>query len=346
MSEYRFHLQKYKPGCKLSCPSCGKKRCFVKYVDDEGKVIFPDTVGKCDHENSCGYHYTPKEFFHDNPEALPKLDDGNAPLYNKVKATVGIKKSQPAPPSIIPPELMKQSLAGYGINPLFAYLCGVMGKEEANRLFRLYQVGTSKKWGGSTVYWQIDVNSKIRTGKIMNYDRKTGHRIKEPQSYVTWVHSEVRLPDFHLVQCLFGEHLLPLRPDAPVMLVESEKTAIIMSHFIPDYLWLATGGKNGCFNETAIKVLSGRKVVLMPDLGATEEWLKKSRMLESICESVTVFDGLEKSATDEQRQFGLDIADFYLMEPTKHQILEDMIRRNPAVKLLIEKLDLEICDEE
>lgn len=63
MSEYRFHLQKYKYGSKISCPSCGKPRCFVKYVDAEGKIVFPDNVGKCDHENSCGYHYTPKEYF-------------------------------------------------------------------------------------------------------------------------------------------------------------------------------------------------------------------------------------------------------------------------------------------
>ena len=63
MSEYRFHLQKYKYGSKISCPSCGKPRCFVKYVDAEGEIAFPGNVGKCDHENSCGYHYTPKEYF-------------------------------------------------------------------------------------------------------------------------------------------------------------------------------------------------------------------------------------------------------------------------------------------
>ena len=51
MSEYRFHLQKYKYGSKISCPSCGKPRCFVKYVDAEGEIAFPGNVGKCDHVN-------------------------------------------------------------------------------------------------------------------------------------------------------------------------------------------------------------------------------------------------------------------------------------------------------
>ena len=70
MSEYRFHLQKYRPGSKTTCPSCGKSRCFVRYIDEQGSISFPGNVGKCDHENSCGYHYTPKEYFKDNPDVL------------------------------------------------------------------------------------------------------------------------------------------------------------------------------------------------------------------------------------------------------------------------------------
>lgn len=62
MNEYRFHLQKYAAGknTKQTCPQCGKKRCFVRYVDEEGEIGFPDYVGRCDHEDSCGYHYTLK----------------------------------------------------------------------------------------------------------------------------------------------------------------------------------------------------------------------------------------------------------------------------------------------
>lgn len=67
MSEYRFHLQKYRPGSKTACPECGRKACFTRYVDEEAQVSFSDNVGKCDHINSCGYHYTPKEYFQDNP---------------------------------------------------------------------------------------------------------------------------------------------------------------------------------------------------------------------------------------------------------------------------------------
>ena len=48
MSEYRFHLQKYRPGSKTTCPSCGKSRCFVRYIDEQGNICFPENVGKCD----------------------------------------------------------------------------------------------------------------------------------------------------------------------------------------------------------------------------------------------------------------------------------------------------------
>ncbi len=165
-------------------------------------------------------------------------------------------------------------------------------------------------------------------------------------SEVTWAHSALKLPDFHLVQCLFGEHLLRERPTAYVGIVESEKTALIMSHFMPDFLWLATGGMDGCFNEKTMQVLRGRNVVLFPDLGGKEKWQKKAQVLIPICKRVLMSEAIEEQATDEHRGAGLDIADFFLMKATPHEILSDMIRRNVAVKLLVEKLGLEICNEE
>ena len=178
----------------------------------------------------------------------------------------------------------------------------------------------------------------------MLYDSSTGHRIKEPHSYIGWAHSELKLTNFHLRQCLFGEHLLNTSGTAPVMLVESEKTAVIMSHFIPDYIWLATGGKNGCFNSEAMQVLRGRDVTLVPDLGAAVRWKEKARMLSGIAKSVTVSDMLEQIATEEQRKQGLDIADFFLFSPTKRQMLHLMIEKNPAVQLLIDEFGLELIE--
>ena len=46
-----------------------------------------------------------------------------------------------------------------------------------------------------------------------------------------------------MTQCLFGEHLLTRYLERIVALVEAEKTAVIGAGFIPEYVWLATGGR-------------------------------------------------------------------------------------------------------
>ena len=166
MSEYRFHLQKYKYGSKISCPSCGKPRCFVKYVDAEGEIVFPGNVGKCDHENSCGYHYTPKEYFNDYPDVLSR-NQGVSESFRVTACKSVEKKPVCIAPSYIASSYVDKSLSHYEINPLYRYLCNVFGEEETIRLFQLYRIGTSAKWGGSAVFWQIDMNGLVRTGKIM-----------------------------------------------------------------------------------------------------------------------------------------------------------------------------------
>lgn len=217
---------------------------------------------------------------------------------------------------------MERTLTNYDMNPLYIYLSGVLSKDETSRIFQLYHVGTSKKWGGSTVYWQIDWKGNVRTGKIMLYDSTTGHRVKEPRSYVSWVHTELKLQDYNLKQCLFGEHLLSEKPTKPVAIVESEKSALIATHYMPEFIWLATGGMHGCFKSDVVNVLIGRSVMLCPDLGAKEVWQAKMPLLTSVCSKVVLSDSLEQCATDEQRKYGLDIADFLLMTDTPQMILD------------------------
>ena len=337
MADYRFHLQKYKPGSKISCPACGRKQCFTRYVDEEGVVAFPDVVGICDHINSCGYHYSPKAFFADHP------DMNTSSGFDRYRVIP--QRQKPVElflPSYVSKDIMTQTMTNYESNPLFLYLSGIWGEVKTAQLMTHYNVGTSKKWGGSAVFWQVDIKGLIRTGKIMLYDSQTGHRVKEPNSHVCWVHSELKLTNFHLRQCLFGEHLLAKNSAGPIGIVESEKTAIICSAFVPDILWLATGGMNGCFNAETMSVLKDRNVTLFPDLGAYEIWNQKASILSGICQRVVVFEMLEKNATDEQKSRGLDIADFLLEEPSKHQIFQSMIQRNPVLQQFMDELELDM----
>jgi hypothetical protein len=82
---------------------------------------------------------------------------------------------------------------------------------------RMYGVGTAKD--SATVFWQRDTDNNVRTGKVIQY-KPDLHRNKDKPPY--WAHKALKLPDFNLTQCLFGEHLLAGN-DKPVAIVESEK---------------------------------------------------------------------------------------------------------------------------
>jgi len=122
----------------------------------------------------------------------------------------------------------------------------------------------------------------------------------------------LRLKDFKLRQCFFGEHLLNQFPDRSVAIVESEKTAILASVYFPQFVWLATGGKNGCrwSDRTVNNVLKKRNVVLFPDLGVYDDWKRQSELFD--VRSVRISDLLKKHASDSERKKGLDIADYLL----------------------------------
>ena len=95
-------------------------------------------------------------------------------------------------------------------------------------------------------------------------------------------------------------------PDAPVAIVESEKTAVIAQAKLPDYIWLATGSLTE-FKPSKLNVLRNRIVVAFPDLGGWEKWKKTAASLDF---PIIVSDYLKKHAMEDQRKQGLDIADF------------------------------------
>ncbi len=156
------------------------------------------------------------------------------------------------------------------------------------------------------------------------------------------MHSVLHKGDYNLKQCFFGEHLLPEDKSRPVALVESEKTALIASYYLPQFLWIASGGKNGCFNANSLSVLVGRSVVLFPDLGATDYWQSKIGLMKSYGIEVRMFDYLETNATENERKEGYDIADYLLKVKPDEAILQQMIKRNPVLKTLIDIFDLKL----
>lgn len=67
MNTPTYHLQKYNgPSTRYTCPSCGAKHRFTRYVDAYGWSQHP-SVGRCDRESACGYHKTPRDYFAEHP---------------------------------------------------------------------------------------------------------------------------------------------------------------------------------------------------------------------------------------------------------------------------------------
>ena len=293
-------------------------------------------MGRCDHEQKCGYHFTPRDYFEQNPSEKEKFAENSFGSYTP------IKEVKPVAISYMDLDIVNQSLRGYSANKLFQFLSAQFGETETLKLMEKYKVGTSKHWDGATVFWQMDYQNRVRTGKIMLYNPETGKRIKESYNHVTWVHSVLHKEDYNLKQCFFGEHLLSEDKSRPVALVESEKTAIIASYYLPQFLWIASGGKNGCFNANNQSVLTGRSVVLFPDLGATDYWQSKIGLMKSYGIEVQMFDYLEANASETERKEGYDIADYLLKVKPDEAVLQQMIKRNPALKILIEALDLKL----
>ncbi len=300
-------LQPYKGrNTRHTCPQCGKAGKFSRYIDpDTGQELHP-TVGKCNRAINCGYHYAPRQFFADRP------DSRAATTWQPQRLP---SRANPAPqpqPSKMDPRLLTLSKTSYHCNNFVKWLQSLFGVEVAAALADRYHVGTSKHWQGATVFWQVDAAGQVRAGKIMHYNAETGKRTKQPHSLITWVHTALKLEGYHLSQCLFGEHLLVQGDSRPVAIVESEKTAIICSAFMPRLVWLATGGI-GNLQAELFKPLRGREIVLFPDLGAYDHWQVKAAQLEGSTKPI-VSDFLEIHAPAQDRAKGYDLAD-YLVRP-------------------------------
>ena len=298
---YRYTLETYNGKNRYHCPSCQHKKKFSRYIDTEtGEHISPN-VGRCNRESKCGHHYTPKQYFQDNNISFDTIN----PVAYKQRTI-----APPKPVSFIPFHLFRASLKAHEANHFVQRLVSLFGAEVASGLVNRYFIGTSKHWNGATVFWQIDTNGKVRTGKIMLYNPTTGKRVKNLELPVYWVHKALKQPEFELKQCLFGEHLL-IDKTKPVAIVESEKTAVIASVYLPQFIWLASSGLNG-LNAEKCSVLKGRTVTLFPDVGCFDKWSSKAEEFSHLA-IFTVSNLLELKATETERIDGLDIAD-YLVE--------------------------------
>ena len=235
----RYSANKY-------CP-CGKSNNDGKFATVKGYKN--QSIGHC---HSCS-----KDFWSESGSLVP-LDKYTAP--RKI--------------DLMPEYYVEQSFSNHENIDFVKFLVNEFGTPKAEEIISKYYLCGSIKNPGAVIFWQIDKNKKVRTGKIMDYNPDSGKRI----GYPGWVHS--CFPDYSLKQCFFGEHLIQI--NKPVAIVESEKAACILSRCNPYFTWIATGGSNG-LNQRKCGALRGFDVTLFPDHGKYKEWKKKASEIGLKC---------------------------------------------------------------
>ena len=238
-------------------------------------------------------------------------------------------------------------------------------RERLETVINSYHVGHSKD--GKTIFWQIDEQGRVRTGKMMLY-KEDGHRDRETLHNFDWVHSALtRTGKYNperseMASTLFGMHLLDKYPHATINVVESEKSAIICATafgHLEQHIWMATGGLSMLSREKLKPIIERkRNIFLYPDHDGVERWKEQTKRIGYDRLHVnTEFLNKYWEPKDGEKA---DIADVLLRirgEPRQQSetyskeiqnginILERMIVENPSIGKLVSALDLEVVVE-
>lgn len=314
-----IELEKYH-GTKSrhTCPACNSRHCFVRYVGNDGNYLSED-VGRCNRESKCGYHYKPKQFFADNPmvRGESKTRSGKPKkrgLSNYGFADNNEKQTRETKTfDVIPFEDFKKTLGNYASNNFVQFLFDLFPDclEEIKDVLKMYFVGTHTDTRGSyTCFPSIDTQNRICRAKLIKFNPATGRRLKG-EFDTSSLPAMLKLKDFNYRQIFFGEHLLSKYPNKPVGIVEAEKTAIIASLCLPEFVWL------GCNSKTWLKPerlqrLGNRQIILYPDADGFASWQDIAFGGRRQGITVKVSKLIENHATDEQKASGYDPADYLI----------------------------------
>ncbi|MGI4759821.1 MAG: DUF6371 domain-containing protein [Janthinobacterium lividum] len=321
-SPYRYEFQPYAgSSSRATCPACGTARSFTRYVDTHTGELLPDRFGRCDRLVKCGHFRPPygsidglrTQRHHYTGVGFKQLSVALAPTQRLLA---------------LPQKVCQASLRHYERNQLARLLRDHFGATTATELCTRFRLGTSDHWSGACVFWLLDTQEQVLGGQVVLYD-ETGHTVKQPHRHTTWPHIALArayrqrgeaqpawLTEYATYgqksPCLFGlPQLATEAADKPIALVESAKTAIVATPYLPEFVWLATMGLSYLTAERLAPLL-GRRITLFPDAGALEQWQRKATSLRAKGFNIAVSDTVERLATLAERKAGLDLADVLL----------------------------------
>jgi hypothetical protein len=115
-----------------------------------------------------------------------------------------------------------------------------------------------------------------------------------------------------------------------IAIVEAEKTAVIASLELPDYTWLACGGKSH-LSVAKLARYARQRIVLFPDGDGFDQWSQIAGKARAQGVDVLVSDLLETELTAAQKAGGWDLAD-YLLESEEAVAIPPLVRPNFALE--------------
>ena len=241
-----------------------------------------------------------------------------------------------------------------------------VARHRVDKVLKAYHVGHSTA-NDMTIFWQIDENKRVRTGKMMLY-KTDGHRNRTEKYNFDWIHSALARrrydtdpwpypklynPDKQEARpCLFGLHLLDAYgKDATVCIVESEKTAILMAIQYGNHakqVWMACGGICNLSREKLKPIIDRhRRIVLYPDRDGIANWRIKMEQLHY--DNIAMHTEMVLRYWQPEDGLKADIADVVIRLVNNARTLTDMdqvTKEMPQAAPLIDKLNLELDNGE
>ena len=352
----------YPKGNCYKCFSCGAKGGVIEFLMEHEKLSYPDALRWLGKKYSIPVDDVPVDWTYTPKPAPP-----------------------PLPTLHLPVELMLRTQydANADTDNLIRWIYDGIRWDSVQRrripqVLMDYHVGHGKK--GHTIFWQLDEGGHIRTGKMMKY-RTDGHRDKQSSWNFDWIHSTLergtpKLDDHGLIMrdehgdviydtdayrflydsdrqeariTYFGMHLTQaaMYRHATIKLVESEKTAVLMSIAYgnnPQDLWIACGGLEMITRERLKPLIDqGRHIILYPDRDGVEKWKAKMAAINYDRMMIDTDPVLKWWRPEDGPK--ADIADVVLRMINNSKPLtniNDVATEMPQIKPLIDKLDLEI----
>lgn len=358
----RYAYAPYTTRSKDQCPHCqAKDKSYSRWIDTYTGELLSSHFGFCDHGTNCGWNLKPNDILPGQKHSyafevhLAEQRGGTAALPTGYEPRQPVEK----PIRTIPAELMQRTLGHYDQNQFARLLTSHLGGGHADELLARFRIGTSALYlPGACIFWYIDEKQRVRGGQLVAFG-EDWHTLKRNGKRCTnWVHSclehrltkegkplppwlELYLDGGTPSPCLFGLwQLQSAAPNAPVYLTESVKSAVLAAAYMPDKVWMATGGQS-YLTLARMGPLKGRRIILYPDSSlpappndptaapkidertglpkskprpAYDEWQARAEMLRGKGFDVRVSDFLQNRTTDEQKKSGYDLADYLVNE--------------------------------